>query len=264
MEFLLECIGFPPEVDLDGLVSLARERGERAPWRGPVGDHLRLALGGGLEVRADRESETQPWSVHPYFQSEQRLRLAVETVRRAADSHYDALVVGWANPPLKGHPATHPEAFALSAVVTDARRLPRSLSRGHVLAVSLAGFALDVERIGPRELCTARRGPARRFDDGGWVQPLGGPDDPGGCVELALCVERVEERTNPLTGARVTLLEARTPHRPLTLFASPWQLEVDQLEPPRPGAWIRGVFLLTGRIAGGLKPAAERAGASFG
>lgn len=264
MEFLLECIGFPPEVDVDSLVTLARQRGERAPFRGPEGEHLRLALGGGLEVRADRDSDTDPWSVHPYFQSERRLRVAVETVRRAADSRYDALLVGWANPPLEGHPGIHAEAYPLSAVVTDARRLPRSLARGHVLALSLAGFALDVERVGERESCVARRGPARRFADGGWVQPLGGPEDPGGCVELALCVERIEERSNPLTGARVALLETRAPERSLTLFASPWQLEVDQLRAPRAGDWIRGVFLLTGRITGGLRPAVEATGLRFG
>ncbi len=264
MEFLLECIGFSPEVDLDALVQLARERGERAPWRGPQGEHLRLALGEGLEVRADREAEGEPWSVHPYFQSDQRLRVAVETVRQTGESHYDALLVGWANPPLAGHPSLDPSAYPLSAIVTDARRLPRSLARGHVLALSLAGFALDVERVGPRESVAARRGPARRFEDGGWVQPLGGPDDPGGCVELALCIERVEERANALTGSRVTLLHTRAPQRPLVLFASPWQLEVDELAAPRAGDWIRGVFLLTGRIAGGLRTAVEKAGTAFG
>lgn len=264
MEFLLECIGFPPEVDVDALVALARTRGERAPFRGPHGEHLRLALGGGLEVRADREGESEPWSVHPYFQSERRLRVAVETVRRASDSRYDALLVGWANPGLAGEPSSEPGAFPLSALVTDARRLPRSLARGHVLALSLAGFALDVERIGARDVASIRRGPTRRLADGGWVQPLGGPDDPGGCVELALCVERLEERTNPLTGARVTLLDMRAGERGLILFASPWQLEVDQLRAPRPGDWIRGVFLLTGRITGGLRPVEEHAGVRFG
>lgn len=264
MDFLLECIGFPPEVDLERLVELARERGERAPWRGPEGEHLRLALGGGLEVRADREGDSDPWAVHPFFQSEHRTRLAVETVRRTPDSRYDAMVVGWANPPIEGHASTSPESYPISAIVTDARRLPRSMTRGHVLAVSVAGFALDVERIGTREECSARGGPPRRFEQGGWIQPVGGTEDPGGCVELMLRIDRVEERVNPLTDARVSLLEAATSERPLTLFASPWQLDVDELQPPRAGDWIRGVFLLTGRITGGLQNATERLGARFG
>jgi len=264
VEFLLECIGFPPEVDVDRLVELSRTRGERAPWRGPAGEHLRLALGGGLEIRADRESDGDPWSVHPFFQCEHRMRLAVETVRKAPDSRYDAMVIGWANPPIEGHPSNSPDAYPISAIVTDARRLPRSMERGHVLAVSVAGFALDVECIGSLAHCSARKQPMRRFEQGGWVQPIGGTEDPGGCVELMLRIDRIEERTNPLTEARVALLETATPERPLTLFASPWQLDVDDLQPPRAGDWIRGVFLLTGRITGGLQTASERLGARFG
>jgi hypothetical protein len=264
VDFLLECIGFPPDHDLAKLAELVRRVGERAPWRGPEGQHFRLRLGAGLELRADRDGDDAPWSVLPYFQSERRLRLAIESVCGLPDSRYDALVWGWANPPLEGAARASREAYAISAVLTDARRIPRDLVRGHVLAVSLAGFALDVEAVGddPRLLRADRE--ARPFDDGGWMRPLGGEDDPGGTVELALRVRSVECVRNPLTGAEVSMLEVSTPGRPLMLFASPWQLDSDGLPAPRPGSVVRGVFVLTGRIAGGLRSVTERVGEDFG
>lgn len=264
MDFLLECIGFPPDHDVERLVGLARRAGERAPWRGPDGEHLRLPLGHGLELRADREAEDAPWTVVPYFQSERRLRIAVDTVRALPDSRYDALVTGWANPPVDGADGLR-ESYPVSAVLTDARRIPRGVARGKVLAVSLAGFALDVEHVGrsPGRASGGAREP-RRFEDGGWIEPLGGEDDPGGCVELQARVRTAEALANPLTGASVTLLEVETPGRPLVLFTSPWQLEGEGLPAPETGSWIRGVFLLTGRIAGGLRSEAERLGRGFG
>ncbi|MCC7014701.1 MAG: hypothetical protein IT454_19220 [Planctomycetes bacterium] len=264
MDFLLECIGFPPDHDLPRMVELARRSGERAPWRGPDGEHFRLPLGAGLELRADRDTESAPWSVYPYFHHEQRTRLAVQTVERLPDSRYDLLVSGWANPPVSGDPTASREAFCLTAVLTDARRFPRELVRGHVLAVSLAGFAIDVESVGddPREL--ERDAEVRRFSDGGWIRPLGGEDDPGGCIELALRVEHTRRLFNPLTGAEVSVLGLTTPERPLVVFTSPWQLEQCALERPLPGKIVRGVFLLTGRIAGGLPSATDRLGATFG
>ena len=57
VDFLLECIGFPPGYDLDALAGEVRARGEPVPWRGKSGEHLRLAIGGGLEVRLDTDEE---------------------------------------------------------------------------------------------------------------------------------------------------------------------------------------------------------------
>ena len=103
-----------------------------------------------------------------------------------------------------------------------------------------------------------------RLADGGWIAPLGGADDPGGCVELCLRVQRVTGFTNPLNGARVSRLEVDAPGRPLTLFVSPWQLARDGLAAPRAGTWIAGTFVLSGRIAGGLGAPSGAARRRFG
>ena len=64
--------------------------------------------------------------------------------------------------------------------------------------------------------------------------------------------------------AQVTVLSAEAPGRPLRLLTSPWQLSGDALSMPQPGDWIRGSFLLTGRIAGGLQSPTDRLGRNFG
>ena len=264
MDFLLECIGFPPDCDLERVVAYAREAGEPVAWRGPAGEHYRLSLGGGLDLRIDREEGSELWTLHPYFQPPHRVRLSVESLRAIPDSPYDALVTGWCNPPLADAPIDGPECFPLAIVLTDRRRLPAQLARGHVLAVSIAGFALDVGHVGPLEKARAPVNGARELPGGGWIQPLGGSDDPGGCVELCLPLERVERLQNPLTGSSLVRIEARTPEKPLILFVSPWQLEHDDLPLPRPGWCVEGTFLITGRIEGGLESSAERLGSSFG
>jgi len=263
VDFLLECIGFPPDYDLADLARKARSDGEPVPWRGPSGEHYRLALGGGLDLRFDREQGSRNWTLCPYYQTEQRLRVRVETVREVPDSPYDALVTGWGNPPLAGDPGDSPEAYPISIVLTDRRRLPRALRPGHVLAVSVAGFALDVDNIAP-ETGGQRSARSRPLPQGGWIAPLGGMDDPGGCVELSLPVIETRQRTNPVTGAAVTRIEAAAPGRNFHLFASPWQLATDELPPPAPGSIVEGTFLLTGRIAGGLPSPVERLGKVFG
>jgi len=281
VDFLLECIGFPPDQDLDELARSARESGESVPWRGPKGEHYRLSLGPGLDLRVDREEGGGHWTLYPHYQSNQRLRLSVHSVRGLPDSIYDALIFGWANPPLEGSFVDCDEAYPLSAVLTDRRRLPRRLEPGHVLAVNLAGFALDVRFVGPAD--TAALGDAtcaggetatptvpaeapvgRTLPGGGWIAPLGGTEDPGGCVELSLPIRAVHTLENELTGREVTMIEAEAPARPLMLFTSPWQLEGDGLPAPRAGWSVEGTFLLTGRIAGGLASPTERLGRSFG
>lgn len=251
MDFLLECIGFPPDHPLEEVVELVRARGEPAAWRGDPELHRRLALGGGLEVRIDREPEQEHWSVLPYYQPDHRLRVAVDTIRDLPDSPFDALLIGWAAPPVfADEQPGSPGAYRLSMFLTDARRLPARLPRGHVLAVNVSGFALDVDYIGPDEGAFAEDVPAR--DAGASIVPLGSPEDPGGCAEVSLRVKSVTHLVNPFTEVRVAVLEVEAPERPLHLFVSRWQLEQDGLPEPRPGWRVEGTFFFIGRIAGGL------------
>lgn len=264
MDFLLECIGFPPGHDLAGLVEVVRARGEPVPWRGPGGEHLRLPLGAGLELRVDREEGSKSWTILPCFRAPHRLRVALTAVERPEDSPFDALIEGWADPPLDGieGPPGPPGAYRIAASLWDARRLPARLEAGRVLAVSVAGFALDVARVGPNaEVSDARILERPR---GAWVQPLPGGQDPGGCVNASLRVREVRRASNPITREPVDLLETDAPGRPLPIFVSRWQLAQDGLPAPRPGWRVEGTFLLTGRVAGGLPSSAERLGASFG
>ena len=126
-----------------------------------------------------------------------------------------------------------------------------------MLALGVAGFALDVTWIGPNE---ETQDPSL-FDlpHGAALAPLGAAEDPGGCMEVSARVREVRHLMNPLTGVPVEVLEIDAPGRPLELFLSRWQLEADGLPAPRPGWRIEGSFVFTGRIAGGLPPV--RAGA---
>ena len=164
VDFLLECIGFPPDHGLPALVRTVMAKGEPIPYRGPGGEHLRYPLSGGLEVRAEREDGQEHWNVWPFFRVDHRLRLAVLETRALPDSPFDRLLFGVANPALPETAGTSlgdvvpgslpellAEEFLLTAYVTDARRLPAKLPAGHVLAVSVAGFALDVSYVGPEE-----------------------------------------------------------------------------------------------------------------
>lgn len=263
VDFLLECIGFPPDQDLAAVARFAREHGESVPWRGPAGEHLKLSLGGGLEVRLDREASRSFWSLTPHFQSAQRVRVAIESLTVPEDAPDDALVAGWANPPLGLSPETPgPDSYPVRALISDARRLPKRLERGHVIALSLAGFALDVTYVGPDQ--GARDALIPGLPYGAAIQALGEGGDPGGCLEVSLRVRAVRELENPLTGRGVDLVEVESPGRTLPFFVSPWQLEVDRLPRPRAGWRIEGTFYLCGRIAGGLGGPSERVGERFG
>lgn len=269
LDFLLECVGFPPNYPLEQVVRLVRERGEAAVWRGDPAHHLRLALGAGLELRADFDPATDRWNVLPYYRVEHRLRVSVDEVRALPESPFDALLIGWAAPPTPEAPASERNgrrdrgAYRLSAYVTDARRLPPRMPRGHVLAVNVAGFALDVDFVGPDEgvydLSLLERDVA-----GASIVPLGSPEDPGGCAEVSLRIRKVLHLVNPFTEVPVEVLEVDAPERPLHLFVSRWQLEHDQLPAPRPGGRIEGTFLFIGRIAGGLPGPAARRRPAFG
>jgi hypothetical protein len=256
VDFLLECIGFPPDFDLAELVDIVLERGEPAPWRGPAERHRRLPLGGGLELRLDREDFEDHWTLLPYYRSPYRVRVAVDGLRTVPDSPWDAQLVGWVGPPVDCNDPYPSGKYALSALLTDARRLPRKLARGHVLAVSVAGFALDVSYVGPNE--GARDTSIVDAPHGASIVPLGGPADPGGCADVSTRIRELRHLRNPITGRAVDLLEVDAPERPLHLFVSPWQLARDRFEPPRTGWRIEGSFLFTGRIEGGLPVSPRR------
>jgi hypothetical protein len=263
VDFLLECIGFPPDTPLEGIVARVLEDGEPAAWRGASENHRRLALGSGLEIRIDKEDGRRDWTVLPHYQVSHRLRVAVDEIRALPDSPFDALVLGWASPPLDPEEARLlPGAYRLSAFVTDARRLPKRLPFGHVLALSVAGFALDVSRVGPEPV---GKGPWLPGEEPGTrIAPLGAAGDPGGCSDVSLRIRRVVHLENPITRSPVEILEVEAPGRPLELLVSAWQIEKDSLARPRPGWWIEGTFLFTGRISGGLPGARKEARASFG
>jgi len=263
MEFLLECIGFPPDVDSAALTERVRVEGEADPWRGDPENHRRLVLGDGLELRLDRDSGEGFWTLLPAYNVPHRLRVSVTSLRGVADSPFDALLTGWACPPAPGEPnESGPGEYLLSTWLTDARRLPRRIDPGHVLAISAAGFGLNVDYVGPNE---GVKDPAileRRR--GAHLEPLGGPDDPGGCTDLSLRITSIRHMRNQVTGNQVELLVCDAPGRPILLFVSPWQLSVDGLEAPRPGYRVEGTFLFSGRIAGGLAGPGQRRLREFG
>lgn len=252
MDFLLECIGFAPDEDPSSLAERARVEGEATPWRGDSENHRRLVLGEGLELRVDREPGQDFWTMLPHYRVPHRLRVAVESLRRVSDSPFDALLTAWAAPPMPGEPEAggRPGAYRFASWLTDARRLPRRLPEGHVLAVSIAGFALNVDYVGPND-GVSDPGWLER-PRGAWVTPLGGADAPGGCSEVSLRVREVRHLRNVVTGRTVDLVVTDAPERPLILFLSPWQLARDALPAPRPGWRLEGSFLFTGTTSGGL------------
>jgi hypothetical protein len=71
-------------------------------------------------------------------------------------------------------------------------------------------------------------------------------------MELSMRIRTISHMRNALTGETVHRIELDAPGSPLEVFLSPWQLAQDDLPHPRPGDRIEGVFLLIGRIVGGL------------
>lgn len=263
MDFLLECIGFPPGTDADDLIRRVRDQGESVPWRGDPSSHRRLLLADGLELRLDREVDQDFWTLLPHFKVPYRLRVAVESLVAVPDSPFDALLIGWAAPPAPEAPESDGQgAYRLAAWLTDARRLPRQLRQGHVLAVGVAGFALEVSYVGPNE--GVRDRDILELPHGAFVAPLTGSDSPGGCSEVSLRVKEIRHLRNPITGLTVDVLITDAPERPLLLFLSPWQLFNDGLLQARPGWRIEGTFLFTGRIEGGLPGPRRRLKRAFG
>lgn len=267
MDFLLECIGFPPGHDTDELVERAGRDGEAVPWRGDPASHRRLVLGEGLELRVDRDPGQDFWTLLPHYRVTHRLRVRVDSFQRVPDSPFDGLLTGWACPPTRAvpDPPSGPlalGAYRLSTWLTDARRVPRKLPPRHVLAVSVAGFSLDVTYVGPNAGLADPLVLERPH--GAWVAPLGAPDSPAGCSEVSVRVTAIQRLRNRVTGEQVELVVADAPERPILLFLSPWQLNSDGLPRPRPGWRVEGTFLFTGRVAGGLVGPRRRAPRTFG
>jgi hypothetical protein len=263
VDFLLECIGFPPDYPNEDLVERLKTEGEPAAWRGDPALHRRLPLGGGLELRMDKEPGQKHWNILPDFKVNHRLRVAIEEIRTLPDSPFDALLVGWAAPRIGDREVgAKSGAYRLCTYLSDARRLPKNLPRGHVLAVSLAGFALDVTYLGPNEGVFD----ARILDEesGACIRPLGAAHEPGGCAEVSLRIREIRHLENPITHREVQVLEVDAPERPLQLLVSPWQLAKDGWEPARPGWRIEGTFMFSGRIAGGLPSAGQPSSSAFG
>lgn len=252
MDFLLECIGFPPSVGEDELVDLIRMRGEAAAWRGAPEEHRILKLGEGLEVRADRDPGADFWTLTPSYRVPHRIRMAVTTIVRPTESPFDALLGGWVSPPTPEELEEDlpPGKYRLSAWISDARRLDNRIRAGHVLALTVAGYALNVDRIVPN----AEAHPAHVLDrpSGALIRPLGGLEDPGGCCDVSLRIRAIRHVRNEVTRESVDIAICDAPDRPVMLFLSPWQLEREGLPAPRPGWRVEGTFLFTGRLAGGL------------
>jgi hypothetical protein len=252
MEFLLECIGFAPGTDLGTLAERVRAEGEPVAWRGPEGEHMKLTLAPDVELRLDQDEGEELATLLPYYGERARLRIGVSDVRMMAESPFDALLTGWVAPPLPGvsEPWGPPGAYLLAAWLTDARRLPARMGHGHVLAISIAGFAVDVSYLGPN--AESPRPEILENPRGSLIEPLGGAGDPGGCSEVSARISKVRLTQNTITGETIHILEIDAPERALRLFVSPWQLEHDGLAEPRPGYRIEGTFLFLGRITGGL------------
>lgn len=267
MDFLLECVGFPPDWPLRRLVDAAQARGEPAAWRGPAATHKSLRLGELVEVLVERDG-AGPWSCLPLCASPHRLRLAVQARAKIADARFDALVSGRVLPDGARHatPGDRADAgaggYGASACLVDARKLPRRLAAGHVLALELCALALDVSYIGADKGCEHPQ--ALDMERGAWLAPLAGVDDPSGAMELSARIARIVREKNPLTDEPYEVLELDCPVRPIRALCSRWSREAEGLEPPQVGARIEGVFLFAGRVRGGLPGPQGRARANFG
>jgi hypothetical protein len=264
MDFLLECIGFGPDKEPEELHEIVRREGEPVAWRGPHGEHLKLKLALDLELRMDQEEGDSVVSLLPYFNERARLRISVQAARQVEDSPFDALLTGWVAPPTRDmpNPGGKPGAYALATWLTDARRLPKSMVKGHVLAVSVAGFAVLVRSLQP-----AKADYQPEYQDlprGAYIRPLAGIENPGGCSDVSARILEVRHTINRITGRPIDIVTIDAPERPLKLFVSPWQLEQDGLPAPRPGYRIEGTFMFIGRITGGLPGPRRHAKRNFG
>ena len=131
MNFLLECIGFPPDAQESDIVQQVLREGESVPWRGPEGEHFRLSVAGGLELRLDREKESEHWTLLPWYREEARLRVGLRDLVHVPDSPFDVLLVGWADPPIRALGEELTESGAYLGSLPTSSALDRALLRYH-------------------------------------------------------------------------------------------------------------------------------------
>ena len=261
MDFLIECIGFGPTSRPLDLPRLLEESGEPTPWRGKSENQRRLRLGHGLELRGERH-ENGTWTLLPYYRVDTRLRVTAQELAPSVDSRFEALLHGWAAPPIPGLSADEYGTYMLSVWISDAARLPRPLPPGHTLALHVAGFAVDIENLGPNQ--ELARPDILERPNGALIEPLGGQENPGGCAQLSLRIKEVRNLRNQISGETVQVCLCDAPERPLALLLSPWQLKAEGLPSPRPGYRIQGTFLFLGEIGGGILGPKRVAGRAFG
>jgi hypothetical protein len=178
------------------------------------------------------------------------------------DSRFEALLHGWAAPPIPGLSADEYGTYMLSVWLSDAARLPNPLSPGHTLALHVAGFAVDIENLGPNQ--EVAQPDILERPNGALIEPLGGHENPGGCAQLSLRIKEVRNLRNQISGETVQVCLCDAPERPLALLLSPWQLKEEGFPSPRPGYRIQGTFLFLGEIGGGILGPKRVAGRAFG
>lgn len=260
MDFLLECVGFPPDWPVERLAEEALARGEGAVWRGKASDHRSLRLGSHVQVLVERDARGL-WHALPLCSTPHRLRVGIERQARPSDSRFDALVGGWVDPaPVRSGGAKG--AWPLAAHLVDARKLPPRLPRGHVLALEVCALAIDLTYVGDDH--GLEHVEALQMERGAWLEPLGGAESPLGAMDVSARVASIQRETNPLTGEAYEVLELDCPARPLRALTSRWQRAQDELGEVRVGARIEGVFLLAGRVCGGLPGPRPRVRGAFG
>ncbi|MHC4378920.1 MAG: ubiquitin family protein [Planctomycetota bacterium] len=269
MQFLLECIGFGPDHDLDDLQRRLQREGLYVRGRSGEGDHQRLLLSHGLEVWLDpgRPATASAPAIDPMlwpgvapgrpsafqvrgledphgapFSSVVRASLAE---RRSATPQGGARESEGDAPDESTRRRDGGPVIGWSFALVDDGPPPQV---GEVVELALTGFALDVTAVLP-----APPGGRARLDGArGWVTPqFSGPELPG-CLEVALPIDAVQVLHNPLTGEPVErVLTTTSAGVRLELFTSRWQRAEDGLAPLEPGGWIAGTFLAVGRRAEG-------------
>lgn len=272
MQFLLECIGFGPDHDLDDLQRRLQREGISVRGRSREGDHRRLQLSHGLEIWLDpgqpavadgstvdpllwpavapgptnafqvRGLDTPhgaPFSAVVRASQAQRRSAALEPTHRPVAPGRSVVAAEYRRR-LDGGPV-----IGWTFALVDDGPAPQI---GEVLDLALTGYALEVTAVLP----APPGGRARLKECRGWVTPqFSGPDLPG-CIQVALPIEAVQLLHNSLSGEAVERVLTTTAEGVrLELFTSRWQREEDGLAPLEPGGWIAGTFLAVGRRAEG-------------
>lgn len=223
MDLLLETVGFDPATDMGALRAALRRPGGRVFGgdRAPFARRTHLARG--VEILSTYDG----LGLWPVFRRGARLEGRVATIDRDP----------WGPFPLRvGLDALDRDApRRLDALAWSARREPWRPDERAVFAPG--AFALDVAhcgRLGGRD-AREHRGPR-------WIEPVTDGELPG-TTYLAAPVLDVQTFENPMSGHAIRAIELDL-FGGLTVFVSPWQLEDDDRDEPRPGDWLAGSFAL--------------------